>query len=124
MNTIVRIGIVSLCAMFLFSCNKEEKVNNEKSGEVFISFEVGPLEIGTDTKMHAGDLTAGKYPISWDNGDQISIIFHNAAGAAGASSETHVANTSARRFTTTGGDGKFSGLLNLDELNALGGGTS
>lgn len=124
MNTIVRIGIISLCAMFLFSCNKEEKVNNEKSGEVFISFEVGPLEIGTDTKMQVGDLTVvgekKKYPISWDNGDQISIIFHNAAGAAGRSSDTYVANTSARRFTTTG-DGIFSGLLNLDELNALGG---
>ena len=120
MNTIVRIGIVSLCAIFLFSCNKEEKVNNEKSGEVFISFEVGPLEIGTDTKMHAGDLTAGKYPISWDNGDQISIIFHNAAGAAGRSSDTHVANTSARRFTTTG-DGKFAGKYDPDEPAALGG---
>ena len=122
MKKILYFSLIGLCSILLFSCNKQEENNySGQSGEVFVTFEVG--SIGFETKVHAGELSEGKYPVSWDNGDQISIIFHNAAAAAGASSEIHVANTSARRFTTTG-DGKFSGLLNLDELNALGGGTS
>ena len=90
------------------------------SGEILVSFEAGPLEIAPESKVLAGELTGGKYPMSWENGDQISIIFHNAAAAAGKPSEEHVVNNSKRYFTTTG-DGTFSGMLDLDELSVLGG---
>lgn len=90
------------------------------SGEILVSFEAGPLEIAPESKVLAGELTGGKYPMSWENGDQISIIFHNAAAAAGKPSEEHVVNNSKRYFTTTG-DGIFSGMLDLDELRVLGG---
>ena len=115
------LGISSLCLLAFFSCNKEENPGLGNDSEIYISFEAGPLEMDPDTKVHVGDLSSSKYPLSWEAGDKISIIFHNAAGSAGQSSNTHVANNSSRYFTTVSGDGKFSGMLDLDELSVLGG---
>ena len=120
MKNLFRIGFASLCMLAFFSCNKEENPDMVNSGEILVSFEAGPLEIAPESKVLAGELTGGKYPMSWENGDQISIIFHNAAAAAGKPSEEHVVNNSKRYFTTTG-DGNFAGMLDLDELSVLGG---
>ena len=120
MKNLFRIGFASLCMLAFFSCNKEENPDMVNSGEILVSFEAGPLEIAPESKVLAGELTSGKYPMSWENGDQISIIFHNAAAAAGKPSEKYVVNNSKRYFTTTG-DGNFSGMLDLDELSVLGG---
>ena len=121
MKKIFILGISSLCLLAFFSCNKEENPGLGNDSEIYISFEAGPLEMDPDTKVHVGDLSSSKYPLSWEAGDKISIIFHNAAGSAGQSSNTHVANRSSRYFTTVSGDGKFSGMLDLDELSVLGG---
>ena len=120
MKNLFRIGFASLCMLAFFSCNKEENPDMVNSGEILVSFEAGPLEIAPESKVLAGELTGGKYPMSWENGDQISIIFHNAAAAAGEPSEEHVVNNSKRYFTTTG-DGKFTGMLDLNELSVPGG---
>lgn len=109
--------------MALASCNKDNYVAVGEGGEIEITFNAGPLSVMDDSGLttRVSHSTSGnKTTSSWEDGDQISMVFYNAPGGDGVkSSTTHVANTSSRRFTTTG-DGNFTGKINTDELAVLG----
>ena len=121
MKTINSIIVVGFCALALLSCSKDgekELINDD----IQLTFEAGSLEADVvDTKM-THSVSGTTHSFAWEEGDQLSVILFNDAGAAGNLAETHVYNASDRRFTLTeGATGKFTGSLSQSEIDALGG---
>jgi len=121
MKTIYYGIIVGICAFTVIACSKES--NKEfQSDDIQFTIEVGSLESDIiDTKM-THSVSGTTHSFAWEEGDQLSVILYNDAGAAGNSADGHVYNASDRRFTLTeGATGKFTGSLSQTEIDALGG---
>lgn len=121
MKTIKYGIIVGICAFAAIACSKES--NKEfQSDDIKLTIEAGSLESEIiDTKM-THSLAGTTHSFAWEEGDQLSVILFNDAGAAGKLAEGHVYNASARRFTLTeGATGKFTGSLSQSEIDDLGG---
>lgn len=121
MKTIHSIFIALLCALVLFSCSKEVDKDFNKD-DIQLTFEAGSRVADVvETKM-THTLTGSTHSFAWENGDQLSIVLFNDAGAAGSAAAGHVYNASERRFSLTeGASGKFTGSLSQSEIDALGG---
>lgn len=121
MKTIYSILFAGSCALALFSCSKVGD-NEPISDDIQLTFEAGSLEAdNVDTKM-THSVSGTTHSFAWEEGDQLSVILFNDAGAVGNAAAGHVYNASARRFTLTeGATGKFTGSLSQSEINALGG---
>ncbi len=130
MKTIYTTTLACLCALALFSCKKETVTEIEPNlpanpvGDIEVIFDAGQMVADDMDQTKISHTQSGTtHNFAWEIGDEISMIFFNSPGkAAGVSSADHLLNASARRFTATEENGKFTGHVNTDDLATLGGG--